>query len=96
MRTLFFHVVPNGVGPVIANSMLLVGFAILVEAGLSFLGLGDPNVVSWGQMIRTGQQSFLSWWMTFFPGLALLVLVSAVNYFGDGLSVVLNPRMIKR
>lgn len=97
LRTLFYHIVPNGVAPVIANSMLLVGSAILVEAGLSFLGLGDANIVSWGQMIRTGQQSFAtSWWISFFPGLMLLIMVSAVNYFGDGLSVVLNPRMKKR
>ena len=97
IQTLFSHVVPNGVGPVLANSMLLVGSAILMEAGLSFLGLGDPEVISWGQMIRTGQQSFASsWWMTFFPGLALLILVSAVNYFGDGLSIVLNPKMRRR
>jgi peptide/nickel transport system permease protein len=97
LYTLFSHVVPNGVAPVIANSMLLVGQAILVEAGLSFLGLGDPNIISWGQMIRTGQQSFASsWWMSFFPGLMLLILVSAVNYFGDGLSVILNPRMKRR
>lgn len=96
-RTLFLHVIPNGVSPVIANSMLLVGSAIIIEAGLSFLGLGDPNIVSWGQMIRTGQQSFTSsWWMAFFPGLGLLILVSAINYFGDGLSVVLNPRMKRR
>ena len=97
LRTLFFHVVPNGIAPVIANSMLMVGQAILTEAGLSFLGLGDPNIISWGQMIRTGQQSFAtSWWMAFFPGLMLVILVSAVNYFGDGLSVVLNPRMKRR
>ena len=97
LRVLFLHVVPNGVSPVIAYAVLLVGTSILVEAGLSFLGLGDPNVISWGQMIRAGQQSFTTaWWMSFFPGLMLLILVSAINYFGDGLSVVLNPRMIRQ
>jgi len=94
LRVLFFHVVPNGVSPVIAYAVLLIGQAVLVEAGLSFLGLGDPNVISWGQLIRSGQQSFPSaWWISFFPGLMLLLMVSAVNFFGDGLSIVLNPRM---
>lgn len=97
LRVLFFHVVPNGLSPVIAYSVLLIGEAILVEAGLSFLGLGDPNIISWGQMIRTGQQSFAAaWWMSFFPGLMLLIMVSGINYFGDGLSVIFNPRMISR
>ncbi len=96
-RVLFFHVVPNGVSPVIAYTVILIGQAVLVEAGLSFLGLGDPNIISWGQLIRSGQQSFASaWWISFFPGLMLLVMVSAVNFFGDGLSVVLNPRMMRR
>jgi len=97
LRVLFLHVVPNGVSPVIAYAILLAGTAILVEAGLSFLGLGDASVTSWGQMIRTGQQSFATaWWMSFFPGLMLMILVSALNYFGDGLSIILNPRMLRR
>ncbi len=96
-RVLFFHVVPNGVSPVIAYTVILIGQAVLVEAGLSFLGLGDPSVISWGQLIRSGQQSFANaWWISFFPGLMLLVMVSAVNFFGDGLSVALNPRMMRR
>ena len=97
LRILFAHLIPNGMGPVIANSMLLVGAAIIVEAGLSYLGLGDPNVISWGQMIRTGQKSFATaWWMAFFPGLMLVVLVSALNFFGDGLSDALNPKGLKQ
>jgi peptide/nickel transport system permease protein len=97
LRVLFLHVVPNGVSPIIAYTVILMGQAILVEAGLSFLGLGDPNVISWGQMIRSGQQSFATaWWISFFPGLMLMILVSAVNFFGDGLSVVLNPRMTRQ
>jgi len=97
LRVLFFHVVPNGVSPVIAYAVLLIGQAILVEAGLSFLGLGDPSVISWGQVIRSGQQSFsTAWWISFFPGIMLMVMVSAVNFFGDGLSLVLNPRMIRQ
>jgi peptide/nickel transport system permease protein len=97
LRALFLHIVPNGVSPVIAYAVLLAGTAILVEAGLSFLGLGDASVISWGQMIRIGQQSFATaWWASFFPGLMLLILVSALNYFGDGLSIILNPRMLRR
>jgi peptide/nickel transport system permease protein len=94
LRVLFRHVVPNGVAPVLAQSWLLVGAAILTEAGLSFLGLGDPNIISWGQMIRTGQPYIATaWWMSLFPGLAVLVLVSAINFLGDGLTSVLNPRL---
>jgi peptide/nickel transport system permease protein len=94
---LFLHVVPNGVGPVIAYSVLVVGTAILIESGLSFLGLGDANIISWGQIIQAGQRSLTTaWWISFFPGLALMVLVSAINFLGDGLTIVLNPRMMRR
>lgn len=97
LSVLFLHVVPNGVGPVIAYSVLVVGTAILIESGLSFLGLGDANIISWGQIIQAGQRSLTTaWWISFFPGLVLMVLVSAINFLGDGLTIVLNPRMMRR
>lgn len=96
-RVLLRHIIPNGVYPVIANTALQMGSAILTEAGLSFLGLGDPNVISWGQMIQTGQRYMnVAWWMVVFPGLALLLLVAAFNLTGDGLNYALNPRLQRR
>jgi peptide/nickel transport system permease protein len=71
-----------------------MGFAILTEAGLSFLGLGDQNSVSWGRMIFEGQRHLrLAPWMSIFPGLALLILVAALNLLGDGLNRALNPQL---
>ena len=67
--------------------------AILLEAGLSFFGLGDPNHISWGMMINTAQ-AFLgeAWWLSAFPGLAILLTVLSINLVGDGLNDALNPR----
>jgi peptide/nickel transport system permease protein len=85
------HVLPNSVSPVITNSTILMGQAILTEAGLSFLGLGDPSTISWGRMIYEGQtylQSSAS--MSVFPGAALLVMVMCFNIAGDGLTFALS------
>jgi len=91
-RTLALHVVPNGLAPIVTDATILMGLAILTEAGLSFLGLGDQNAVSWGRMIFEGQRQLrLAPWMTIFPGLALLILVAAFNLLGDGLNQALNP-----
>jgi len=96
-QILAWHIIPNGIYPVITNSALEMGVAILIEAGLSFLGLGDPNIVSWGQLIDAGRYYVnLAWWMTFFPGLMMLVLVLAFNLIGDGIAHALNPRLAER
>jgi peptide/nickel transport system permease protein len=88
------HILPHALPPVIVTGALQIGGAILVEAGLSFLGLGDRNVVSWGYMLNNAQPFLqVAWWMSVFPGLALLVTVVAVNLFGDGLNEALNPRL---
>lgn len=93
-RILWRHIVPNGLAPVIANSTLLVANAILIEAGLSFLGLGDPNVVSWGQMVYVGQRYLRNApGMSLFPGIAIVFTVMAFYLLGDGLSAALNPRL---
>jgi peptide/nickel transport system permease protein len=96
-RILFRHIIPNGVFPVITNSALRMGSAMLTEAGLSFLGLGDPNVISWGQMVQ-GSQLMLNMapWISLFPGMALLLLVCAFNLVGDGLNFAMNPRLRAR
>ncbi len=88
------HIVPNGLAPIVTDGTILMGFAILTEAGLSFLGLGDQNAVSWGRMIFEGQRQLrLAPWLSVFPGVALLVLVAAFNLLGDGLNLALNPQL---
>ena len=91
------EILPNAVAPAIVAGSLDVAQAILLEAGLSFFGLGDPNYVSWGAMINTAQ-AFLgeAWWLSTFPGLAILLTVVSVNLVGDGLNDALNPRSAQR
>jgi len=93
-RIIFRQILPNAAPPVIVSTSLGVGAAILTEAGLSFLGLGDPNLVSWGLMLRNSRE-FLrqAWWMPTFPGLAIFVTVLSLNLVGDGLNDALNPRL---
>lgn len=94
LRTLFTHVVPNGLSPVIANMALQSASAILIEAGLSFLGLGDQNVVSWGQMVYIGARTlFFGWWLALIPGLAIAIAVLGFNLVADGLSYALHPQL---
>jgi peptide/nickel transport system permease protein len=90
-RTLFVHILPNGIQPLVVNSTLQVGTAILLEASLSFLGLGDPNFPSWGQMLREAQP-YLStrWTFSIFPGLAIGWLVIGATLVGDGVNTALN------
>jgi peptide/nickel transport system permease protein len=91
-RILFRHIIPNGIYPIIANATLQVGNAILMEAGLSFLGLGDPNQISWGQILYRGQFVYrLGWWMAFFPGIAIFLAAFAFNVVGDGINSILSP-----
>lgn len=96
IRILFTHVLPNTLGPVIILATLGLGVAILTEAILSFLGLGmPPTQPSLGALIRVGNDLLLSgeWWISMFPGLALVLLVLSVNIFGDWLRDALNPRL---
>jgi peptide/nickel transport system permease protein len=91
---LFRHIVPNGLAPIITDGAILMGRAILTEAGLSFLGLGDPGAISWGQMIFAGKDHLaFAPWMSIFPGLAMLIIVSAMNLLSDGLNYVIDPRL---
>lgn len=91
---MFRHVIPNGIFPVISNTTMQVANGILTEASLSFLGLGDPNVVSWGQMIFNGRLYITSaWWIALFPGIAIVVTVASFYLIGDGLNKVFNPKL---
>jgi peptide/nickel transport system permease protein len=96
-RIIFSEILPNALPPIIVNASLQVGTAIIIESSLSFLGLSDPSVMTWGWMLGNAQL-FLSraWWMAVFPGLAILVTVLSLNLIGDGLNDALNPRLRKR
>lgn len=93
-RIMFRHLVPNTVAIIIVQATLDVGTAILVEAGLSFLGFGiQPPVSSWGNMLSGAQEAvFTSPWLTFYPGVMILVTCLAFNFLGDGLRDALDPR----
>jgi peptide/nickel transport system permease protein len=88
------QVLPNTLSPLIVTGSLLIATAILVESALSFLGLGAPNVMSWGFMIGAGR-SFMreAWWLVTVPGIAILLTVLAINLVGEGLNDALNPRL---
>ena len=96
-KLMFREILPNTLPPVIAMTALLASSAILTEASLSFLGVGDPNVVSLGQMLTSGlEYATTAAWVPAFPGAAIFVLVLLLNMLGDGLNVALSPRMWSR
>lgn len=94
-RIIWRHVIPNTLAPVIVYATLGIGNTILVEASLSFLGLGvQPPTPSWGNMINDGRDSLITaWWISTFPGLAIVLTVVAFNLLGDGLRDALDPRL---
>ncbi len=93
----FREILPNALSPIIVLASLMVASAILLESALSFLGLGDPNLMSWGFMIGAGRSVIrLAWWMSVFPGLAIFLTVLALNLVGEGLNDALNPRLARR
>jgi peptide/nickel transport system permease protein len=96
-KLMFRIILPNALPPIIVQAALMVGSAILFEAGLSFLGLTDPNVVSWGQVIGSNRQYILdaSYTVTI-PGIAIFVTVLAISLVGDGLNDALNPKLRQR
>jgi peptide/nickel transport system permease protein len=94
-RIIARHVIPNVMAPVIVGATLGIGNVILIESGLSFLGLGVPiDVPTWGRILDDGRAALLStWWVTTFPGLAIVYTVVAINLIGDGLRDALDPRL---
>ena len=93
-RIILVHILPNALPPIIVVASLMVATSILTESGLSFLGLGDPNVVSWGYMIGVARSVLrVAWWMAAIPGFMILVTVLAINLVGEGLNDALNPRL---
>jgi peptide/nickel transport system permease protein len=91
---ILYEGLPNVMAPIVVTASLDVAAAILLEAGLGFFGLADPNLVSWGGMLNQAQQYLRqAWWMSLFPGLAISLVVLAFNVIGDGLNDALNPRL---
>ncbi|KAA0013599.1 ABC transporter permease [Billgrantia pellis] len=90
------QILPNTLSPIIVLASLMVATAILLESALSFLGLGDPNVMSWGYMIGAARTVIRqAWWLSFFPGVAILLTVLALNLVGEGLDDALNPKLAR-
>jgi peptide/nickel transport system permease protein len=88
------EILPNAVTPIIVAGSLQVASSVLLEAALSFLGVGDPNVMSWGTMLHTAQE-FLryAWWTATFPGVAICLMTLGIALISDGLNDALNPRL---
>ena len=96
-RIILREILPNCLSPIIVTGSLMVATAILIESGLAFLGLGDPNIISWGFQIGAGRTVLRSaWWVCTFPGLAIMLTVLAINLVGEGLNDALNPRLRER
>ena len=95
VHIMFREILPNTLAPVIVNASIVTAQAILVEAGLSFLGLGDPNQFSWGYMLYLGQRLLVekAWWTFVFPGAAIFLTVLALYILSDALNETLNPRL---
>jgi peptide/nickel transport system permease protein len=93
-RIILREILPNALPPVIVMASVTVATAILMESALSFMGLGDPNVVSWGGMIGAGREMLrTAWYLSALPGLAIVLTVLSLNLIGDGLNDALNPRL---
>lgn len=93
LKILFKHIVPNGMGPVLTNSMLQMAQAVLIEASLSFLGLGDPSVASWGRILQSGQGHISSApWLVLIPGFVIAMMLLSFNLLGSALERNLDVR----
>jgi len=96
-RLIWFVILPNALPPLIISMTLTVGICILFEAALSFLGLNDPDIITWGLMIGLSRDFFFeAWWTVTFPGLAILLTVLCIALIGDGLNDALNPKLRQR
>jgi len=96
IRVMFVHLLPNVMAPILVTATLGIGGAILTESALSFLGLGvQPPTPSWGNILTAGKDYItVAWWLSLYPGLAILITVLAYNLLGEGLRDVLDPRMM--
>ena len=93
-RIIFIEILPNALPPIIVTASVIVASAILMESALSFMGLGDPNRISWGSMIGASRETLrTAWYLTAVPGIAIVLTVLALNLIGDALNDALNPRL---
>ncbi len=94
-RLIWRHLLPNALAPVMVSATLGVAGAILTESALSFLGLGvQPPTPSWGNILTAGKDNIeIAWWLSFFPGLAILVTVMSYNLLGEGIREAIDPRL---
>lgn len=93
LNLIVIEILPNVSGVIVVHSTLMVAQAMLLEASLSYIGVGDPGAVSWGVMLYEAQHALTrAWWMSVFPGLGIFLSVLAINLVGDGLNEVINPR----
>jgi peptide/nickel transport system permease protein len=95
LRIIFRHILPNALAPVFVSAILGIGAAILTESALSFLGIGvQPPTPSWGNILTAGKDNIeIAYWLSFFPGLAILLTVLGYNLLGEGLRDALDPRI---
>jgi peptide/nickel transport system permease protein len=93
-RIIFKHILPNGLSPILVSATMGIGGAVLIESALSFLGLGvQPPTPSWGSLLSSGKDNIeIAWWLSAFPGLAILVTVLGYNLLGEGIRDALDPR----
>jgi peptide/nickel transport system permease protein len=93
-RIIFRHILPNGLSPILVSATMGIGGAVLVESALSFLGLGvQPPTPSWGSLLSSGKDNIeIAWWLSAFPGLAILITVLGYNLLGEGIRDALDPR----
>ncbi len=96
LRIMFKHALPNGMAPALITIAFGIASAILIESGLSFLGIGVPaDTVTWGSLLSAGKENYNAWWLVVFPGLAIFVTVTVYNLLGEGLRDALDPRLKK-
>jgi len=94
VRIITRHLLPNTIGPVLVSATFGIASAVLIEAALSFLGLGTPPpTASWGELLCQAQENEMKWWLTLVPGLAIFVTVTAYNLVGEGLRDAIDPRL---
>ena len=94
LQIMVLEILPNASSPIIVAASLQVASAVLLEASLGFLGVGDPNVMSWGTMLNSAQQFLrLAWWNATFPGIAICLMTLGIALMSDGLNDALNPRL---
>ena len=94
-RIIFIHILPNAMAPVLVSATLGIASAVLVESALSFLGIGvQPPTPSWGNILTQGQSTLgVAWWLSFYPGMAILVTVLGYNLLGEGIRDAIDPRL---